>query len=536
MSDEIKPSSATTSGPEQKKSLLLRPKIHASVARFLADSALPRQLTRALGSPLNVLFPDLLRENLAAYRAVLAKHQVTGRIFFAHKTTLSDSIVRQLAVEQVNLDVASLNELRHGLSCGFDGARIEATGPKSAEFLMLCVLHGVTVNIDSVSELKQLIKIRGLLKTTAPTKVLLRLSGFQTSTLNHLAKSSRFGIPLSEVNEAFDLLQAQAGNLLLSGFAFHLDTVAASERLSAIEKCLELFEQAIERGFEPQVLNIGGGFRVNYLQDQHEWSAYSSALKESVLGTGQPLTWQKSGFGMHVDGGQLKGSFNTYGYYEQAPGCRFLEEILSSTLPNMADKTVAEVLRSNMIQLWIEPGRSIVDQCGVTIARVNSLRKASTDEQLVCLNMKRQDIAFLDQEVFVDPIILYRNKPQEAAPHKVPVFFAGDLCLESDLIHRHLTFLQQLPEEGDLIAFINTAGYFMDFSACQAIMQPAARKVAVCEQGGEFVWIADEQYNPLWSFYEEQAARDSVPEPLPAAPITDEPQTAPDKQDSPKGS
>jgi diaminopimelate decarboxylase len=479
----------------------LRPAIDPSVAAFLNDKAQLGQLVTALGSPLNLLFPGLLKQNIDAYQAVLTKHSLPGRVFFAHKVTMADCLIRQLAVEPVSLDVASLNELRHGLSAGFTGDRMEATGPKNAEFLSLCMLQGVTINVDSVAELAQLVRLKKLLPPGKKTKLLLRLSGFASSTAQNLVKSSRFGVPLAEVDSAFRILQEHEQDFSLLGFAFHLDTVTVHERLTAIEQCLDLHEKAVALGFEPNVLNIGGGFRVNYLENQQDWANYVSALKESVLGTGAPLTWQKSGFGMSVDNGKLKGSFNTYGYFEPTPGAKFLDEILNSQLTAREDKTVATIMRSNMIELWIEPGRSLVDQCGVTVARVNSLRKASTGEQLVSLNMKRQDVAFLDQEFFVDPVVLYRSPPAGDAPSAVPVFFAGDLCLESDLICRHLTFLKRLPEEGDLVAFINTAGYYMDFSASQAIMQPVARKVAIVKQEAKFSWVADEQFSVAWHFY-----------------------------------
>jgi diaminopimelate decarboxylase len=119
--------------------------------------------------------------------------------------------------------------------------------------------------------------------------------------------------------------------------------------------------------------------------------------------------------------------------------------------------------------------------------------------------MKRADLAFLEQEVFVDPLILYKRQPKPSSSSGIPVFFTGNLCLESDLICRHATFLQKLPEEGDLVAFINTAGYSMDFSASNSIMQPPGRKVAVNAQGDGFVWVLDEQFSPVWQFYNQEA-------------------------------
>jgi diaminopimelate decarboxylase len=478
--------------------------VHPVVNKFLADKKLVRELVAALGSPLNIMFPELLSGNIQTFQETFVRNQILGRVFFAHKTTRSDSLVKQLAVENVSMDVASINELKHALACGFDGSRLEATGPKNAEFLALCLLHSLVLNIDSMAELEQALAIGTRLKVKQPTKLLLRLSGFSEATTSSLRKSSRFGIPLDQIEEALTLLEAQSDRLLLHGFSFHLDTTSVEERVVAIEKCITLFDEAINRGFSPRVLNIGGGFRVNYLAEEHDWSAYVAAIKQAVLGIRPPLTWQNNSFGLSVEGGALKGNFNSYSFFEPTPGAKFLQEILSHQIATRGDATVAEILSSNMIELWVEPGRAIVDQCGITVSRVNSLRQASGGEQLVSLEMKRSDLAFLDQEVFVDPLVLYKRPPTSTASQSLPVFFAGNLCLESDLILRHATFLPQLPEVGDLVVFINTAGYSMDFSASDAIMQRPARKVAVNTRAGRFLWVMDKQFSPIWQFYDQE--------------------------------
>jgi diaminopimelate decarboxylase len=488
---------------DSKPPLLLRPAIHPAVKDFLADQKQVSQLVMALGSPLNIMFPHLVGENLKAFADTMRKHHVLGRVFLAHKTTRSDSLVKQMAVETVSLDVASLNELKHALACGFDGSRLEATGPKNRDFIALCLMHSVTLNIDSLSELKQAIAIRQRLGIERETKVLIRLSGFGDASTAALRKSSRFGVPLNELEQLFALLEEHPHFSLL-GFSFHLDTQSQQERVAAIEKCLSLFDEAISRGFSPQVLNIGGGFRVNYLEHEHDWSNYVAAIKESVLGQRAPITWQNQSFGLSASEGALKGNFNSYNFYEPVPGAKFLDEILSQPLASMEDATIGQILSSNMIELWIEPGRALVDQCGITVALVNAVRQASGGEQLVALNMKRSDLAFLDQEYFVDPVILYKKPPAaDLAPNNT-IYFTGNLCLESDLILRHATFAAKIPESGDLVVFVNTAGYAMDFSATNAIMQPPALKVAVTRTSEEHNWVLDENYSPVSSFLNEE--------------------------------
>lgn len=509
---------------DRQKALKLTPACSDEIASFFA-SRKAHELVQALGSPLNVLFPTRLSENLQRFQAVYAQHHINGRIYFAHKSNRSDCIPRHLANTQAFIDVSSINELRHALGSGFAPPRIQATGPKNIEFLSVCIQQNILVAVDSIEELRLLMRLRedvrfgrpddggdrqggyrngGAINSGASNrgadisvqKVLLRVSGFRNRQLKHQGKASRFGIPYDDIDHAFELLDSCRDRLHLIGFAFHLDTVSALEKAIAAESCFHLFEAALERDFEPTVLNIGGGFKVNYLEHADEWHDYNSAMREAALGARPALTWQGNTFGLIPDRGGLRGSFNSYSFYDATTGADFLKEILNHQIDSRDGDTIAQFLRENGIELWIEPGRALLDQVGITIAHVNSIRQSSLGDTLVCLNMKRQDICFTDQEIFVDPVMLYREESVGSEVEQQPVYFAGNLCLESDLVTRHQTFVPRIPMAGDLVAFINTAGYFMDFSASESIMQPIARKVAAFRRGSCFGWTLDENYYP----------------------------------------
>jgi len=49
------------------------------------------------------------------------------------------------------------------------------------------------------------------------------------------------------------------------------------------------------------------------------------------------------------------------------------------------------------------------------------------------------------------------------------------------------------------MAFVNTAGYCMDFHATLAQRQPVARKVAAWQEDGAWHWCLDDQYWPTTS-------------------------------------
>lgn len=475
--------------------LKLQPAIHPLIQEILSDATLLQELSGALGSPLNILFPELVGQNVDAFQGMLDKLSLRGRVYFAHKANRSDSLTRQLSFERSFIDVSSTNELRHALGSGFNARRIQATGPKNSEFLTLSLMHGIVISVDSCWEISEILAIKQSLQIEGKVQLLLRVSGFRSAHSQYRSKASRFGIPLDEIDQAFNMLEQADQEIDLLGFSFHLDTTSIPEKGLAIENCLELFDQAISFGFEPTVINIGGGFKTNYLASEQDWHRYTTAIRDAALGARPPLTWQGNTFGLQPDKGSLRGSFNSYSYYDPLTGPKFLEELMGHQLPSQDDTPAGAILRDNGIELWIEPGRSLLDQCGITIGRVNSVRRSSLGDLMVCLNMKRQDICFLDQEIFVDPVLLYQNPPgDDDTP--VPAYFAGNLCLESDLIFRHLTFLPAAPQPGDLVVFANTAGYFMDFSASPAIMQPTAAKVAVYKDNDIFSWSLDEQYQP----------------------------------------
>ena len=480
------------------KPLVLRPRTSALVDSFLSDETLVRQILIACGSPVNVLFPQAIAANVKSFEDVLAAHNLKGSLYFAHKSNQSHSLLRQMAVTILRADVASAEELRHALSCGFTGSRLEATGPKNAEFLYLCLLHSVAINVDSLQELDDIITLKKSLALTGKARLLLRLCGFGASYVQVLAKESRFGIRVSDATKALSKIVEQSADVELLGFAFHLDSTSIDERLVAVENCLAIFDDAVNLGLEPRVLNIGGGFRINYLADEEDWNRYTTAVKQAALGTGPQVTWQNNFFGLSAQAGVLRGKLNSYGYYEPNPGAGFLNELLESELAGYGNQKLAAVLRDNMIELWLEPGRSLLDQAGLTLARVNSVKTSSAGDTLVALNMKRQDIAFLDQEVFVDPVLVACKSTDEK---RVPVYLTGDLCLENDLIFRHKVYLPNVPKPGDILAFVNTAAYMMDFSATNSIMQPPARRVAAVQDNNSFTWMLDEQYTPVWQFY-----------------------------------
>ncbi|MFD5744745.1 alanine racemase [Streptomyces massasporeus] len=476
--------------------LYLEPRLEPRLRSLVAAHGTLHSIVDALGSPLHVVVPDQIAENLERFRSVYRAHHLSGQVFYAHKANRSSALLRRLAATDAGVDVASLGELQHALGAGFGADRITATGPKNPEFLWLAARTGVTVGVDGVAELDRLaalVRKHGL----APVRVLLRLSGFEASGVKVLSRRSRFGTPVRELELLLEAVERHGDAVDPTGVAFHLDTTSVAEKATALEGCLAALELCRSRGLRPRAVDVGGGFGISYLAEREQWEAYTSGLTAAVLGRRPPLTWGGHGYGLRNESGTLRGTLGLYPAHRSVAGAAYLDELLAQPAASLGGRPLAALLLEHLYDLHTEPGRALLDQCGLTLARVLEVRGPEPGgELLVRLAAKADDIALEDHGVLMDPVVVPRSG---AGPGEGPVavHLFGSLCLETDLITRRTVFLPRRPEPGDLLAFANTAGYAMDFHATRAQNQPGARKVAAWQDGDAWRWCLDDQFWPI---------------------------------------
>lgn len=352
--------------------LYLAPRLEPRTAALLDSAPLLHTLVDALGSPLNVLLPDQMADNVRRFRSVLDRHRRAGRIFFAHKANRSSSLVRRLTTTDAALDAASLGELRHALGSGFTGSRIMATGPKDPEFLWLAARSGACLNADGPAELEEaarLVRAHGLPRV----RLLLRLSGFETSGARRLSRRSRFGTPVKSLHHLLDVLERRRDELEPIGVGYHLDTTSLDEKAAALEGCLQAMEELRLRGFQPRAIDVGGGFGVNYLAHAAQWERYTTELTGAVMGSRPPLTWGGHGYGLRIENGTLKGALSLYPAHRHTAGAAYLDDLLSRPAPSLG-RPLGTLLLESLYDLYVEPGRALADSCGLTLGRVLEVR------------------------------------------------------------------------------------------------------------------------------------------------------------------
>ena len=338
------------------------PFIHDRIQLALQQPKLLFSLLDGIGSPLNVIFPQNIEDNIKSFQAAYNKNNVRGKIFVSSKPNKSRALLRQASLFNVGLDVSSPQSLEKALGCGFSPDRLEATGPKNIEYLLMCLQLDVLVNADNLQELKTIHAIRNSLGLKRKARVMVRLCGFSSNRLSFTPQDNTFGTPIKDIPEVLQWLVAHKNEIDFQGFSFHFNSTNTEQRLVAIENQLEVTFAALKMGLTPKAIDIGGGFDFNYAKSGEEWDSYVDDLKRSVLGEIPSQTWNNSGLGFRdYDGAVSGGALFSPHYHGKAKGDE-LDKLLNLRLPQFHNSKIAALVSDSLLNLYIEPGRSMVDQ------------------------------------------------------------------------------------------------------------------------------------------------------------------------------
>jgi diaminopimelate decarboxylase len=104
--------------------------------------------------------------------------------------------------------------------------------------------------------------------------------------------------------------------------------------------------------------------------------------------------------------------------------------------------------------------------------------------------MNRTQMFSSSADYLLDPIFFPKTKKNEKT---CEVYFVGSYCLEQELILKRKIVLPQTPEIGDLVCFVNTAGYMMHFYESEAHLFDLAKNLVV-EKTDKWQVYEDEEY------------------------------------------
>lgn len=383
------------------------------------DGVSASRLVKEFDTPLYVMSERRIRNNFRRLKDALTKQYDKVRIFYSTKANTNLSVLRILQTEGAWLDAVSPGEVFLALKAGFPPEKILFTGTsvRNSE-LKFVVDLGVTMNVDSLSQLRRLIKFHVplFLSVRANPEV---GAGHHEHCITG-GKDSKFGIWENDVVEAYKI--AMKVGVKKFGIQMHIGSgiLGAEPFLPALEKLLEiagLVHRETDIKFE--FIDVGGGVGVPYKPEE------------------KPLD---------------------------------IDEFAKKVLNLFQEKTREYGLGEPWF--YIEPGRYVVCDAVVLLTSVNTV-KVTPYRKFVGVDAGFNTLIRPAMYGSYHPIVV-ANKLNE--PETETYDIAGPLCESGDFLARD----RKLPriEEGDLLAVLNAGAYGFSMSS-QYNSRPRCAEVLV---------------------------------------------------------
>jgi len=385
-----------------------------------------------MGTPCYVYSASTILANYRAYDDALAG--VPHNICYAVKANGNLAILRLLAQVGAGFDIVSGGELHRVLKAGGDPAKIVFSGVgKTSEEIDAALAAGIfAFNCESEPELALVDALAHRRGITA--RVALRVNpDVSAATHTHIATGSlghKFGIDIAQAEAVYQRAR-QYENLLLECVSCHIGSQQFDfePMMRAADRVLELIALLRAKSFDIRHVDLGGGLGVTYRPDEPAppIAEFVTALREKVAGLG--------------------------------------------------------------LYLFLEPGRSIVGNAGVLLARV-LYRKKSGDKEFVVVDAAMNDLirpALYDAHHEILPLRATSSGCGLRADVVGPVCESGDFLAQD----------RQMPEvfPGDLLAVCTVGAYgFAQASNYNARPRPAE---VLIEDGSWRVIRKRETFNDL---------------------------------------
>ncbi|WP_338201240.1 diaminopimelate decarboxylase [Lactobacillus rizhaonensis] len=367
------------------------------------------ELAKKFGTPLVVYDVQKIKRQFQAFQNAFEKEQVDYAISYASKAFATIAIYQIINKLGGHIDVVSGGELYTALKAGFPAAKISFHGNNKTpdELLMAVQNHVGVIILDNFTEIKLLTRI--LNQTNTHVQVMLRVTpGVSAHTHEYDQtgqEDSKFGFDIrsGQAEQAFLQVRADA-QMELIGLHAHIGSqILATEGFKLeVEKLMKLVNNWKQKyDYQPQVLNLGGGFGIRYTKQDNPVTAHT-----------------------------------------------FVGQIVQTV------KKCVQEDHLKMPTIWIEPGRSIVGEAGYNLYTVGSRKDVPGLLPYVAVDGGMGDN--IRPALYQAEYETLLAKNPQAKPEET-VKLAGRYCESGDIIVDKLALPKSKP--GDVIAVLATGAY-----------------------------------------------------------------------------
>lgn len=366
------------------------------MSSFLSNEQL-RNIATEFGTPVYVYNANRITEQFQQLKQAFNSDKVS--FFYACKALTNVSILKHIKSIGCKVDCSSINEAKLAVHAGFPSSDILYTSNGIAfDEIEEAVALGININIDSLSNLEKFGMKYG---HSYPVGIRLRpnimAGGNLKISTGH--DTSKFGIPIEQLNDIVRIMQQY--QIHIAGL--HVHTGSEIKDVAVFMKVTDVFFELVPHFPELQFLDLGGGFKVPY-QDDEEGTDIQVLAKE-ILAFEQKIeqTYQRS------------------------------------------------------FQVWFEPGKYLVSEAGYLITRVNVLKETSA----TIFAGVNSGFNHLIRPMFYEAYHRIRNISNEAGVIK-NYTITGNIC-ETDTFawERPMNEIR----EGDVLVFDNAGAYGFEMAS-----------------------------------------------------------------------
>ena len=402
-----------TDGKDNQMSMKLHGSLNIKGNDLFIGNIKVVDIAKKFNTPCYVMDENLIRENINRFKNSIGNE---NKVVYAGKTFLNTHMVKILKEENICLDVVSDGELYIAHSSGFNMEKIVFHGNNKSydEIKMGVQLKAGRFVCDSIEELEILENVSK--EFNRKSKVFIRVNlGIDAHTHEYIKTScidSKFGIS-KDIDKISNILfkYRNSCNIEIVGFHCHIGSQIFSKE-AFIDEVDEMFKlindiKVIDKNFEINELNLGGGFGIYYTKDD------------------TPVTIEE-----------------------------YVECIVDRVNYNCSK------FNFNVPKLYIEPGRSIVGNAGMTIYEIGNIKEIEGIRNYVSVDGGMTDnirtaLYGSDYECLIS------NKACEEKSYKATI--SGKCCESGDVLIRD-AFISK-PERGDILAIFSTGAYCHSMSS-----------------------------------------------------------------------